>query len=355
MGKPRQKVYNSYLEILNITNHNQMNHTTMIISTAIDVLKIEAQGILHLAKKLDAAFETLVHDICASPGRVVISGIGKSGLIGRKIAATLSSTGTNAMFLHPVEAVHGDLGMVSPHDVFIAISNSGETSELNQLLPVIRDIGCRLAGFTGNPLSTMARYCDLVIDTGVEKEACPFNMTPTCSTTAQLAMGDALAIVLIEKKKFKKSDFMKSHPGGALGQRLACQVGEIMFKTAQAPCAFLGETMATALATMDRFSLGAVLVLNRDRQVLGIITDGDIRHAMARGISDFAKMPVADIMTRNPHCLGVEAYLYDALNLMEKYEITVLPIVDTKNRLQGLLHLHDILGKGSFTFNGGSQ
>ncbi len=332
-----------------------MNHITMIIPTAIDVLQIEAQSILSLAAKLDAAFETLVQDICASPGRVIISGIGKSGLIGRKIAATLSSTGTNAMFLHPVEAVHGDLGMVSPHDVFIAISNSGETSELNQLLPVIRDIGCRLAGFTGNPSSTMAGFCDLVIDTGVEKEACPFNMTPTSSTTAQLAMGDALAVVLIEKKKFKKSDFMRSHPGGALGQRLACQVGEIMFKSARAPVAFQDDTMAAALDTMDRFSLGAVFVLNRDNQVLGIITDGDIRHAIATGTTDFAQIKVADIMTENPHTLGVESYLYDALNLMEKYEITVLPIVDAAGRLEGLLHLHDILGKGSFTFNGGSQ
>ncbi len=332
-----------------------MNHTTMIIPTAIDVLQTEAQSILGLADKLDAAFETLVQDICTSPGRVIISGIGKSGLIGRKIAATLSSTGTNAMFLHPVEAVHGDLGMVSPHDVFIAISNSGETSELNQLLPVIRDIGCRLAGFTGNPSSTMAGFCDLVIDTGVEKEACPFNMTPTSSTTAQLAMGDALAIVLIEKKKFKKSDFMRSHPGGALGQRLACQVGEIMFKSTKAPIAFLDETMAAALDTMDRFSLGAVLVLNRENQVLGIITDGDIRHAIATGTTDFTQIKVADIMTENPHTLGVASYLYDALNLMEKYEITVLPIVDAAGRLEGLLHLHDILGKGSFTFNGGSQ
>lgn len=327
----------------------------MIIPTAIDVLQTEAQSILSLAAKLDTAFETLVQDICASPGRVIISGIGKSGLIGRKIAATLSSTGTNAMFLHPVEAVHGDLGMVSPHDVFIAISNSGETSELNQLLPVIRGIGCRLAGFTGNPSSTMAGFCDLVIDTGVEKEACPFNMTPTSSTTAQLAMGDALAVVLIEKKKFKKSDFMRSHPGGALGQRLACQVGEIMFTSARAPIAFENDTMAAALETMDRFSLGAVLVLNRDNQVLGIITDGDIRHAIATGITDFSQMKVADIMTENPHTLGVKSYLYDALNLMEKYEITVLPIVDAAGRLEGLLHLHDILGKGSFTFNGGSQ
>jgi arabinose-5-phosphate isomerase len=328
---------------------------TMIIHKAVDVLKIEAQSILHLAGKLNKSFETLVDDICASPGRVIISGIGKSGLIGRKIAATLSSTGTNAMFLHPVEAVHGDLGMVSSNDVFIAISNSGETSELNQLLPVIRGIGCRLAGFTGNPASTMAGFCDLIIDTGVEKEACPFNMTPTASTTAQLAMGDALAIVLIEKKKFKKSDFMKSHPGGALGQRLSCQVGEIMFRAARTPCVFIDDTMAEALETMDQFSLGAVLVINRTRQLKGIITDGDIRHAIAGGVTDFTRLPVTGLMTTNPRRLGVDAYLYDALNLMEKYEITVLPIVDGADHLEGLLHLHDILGKGSFKFNGGRQ
>jgi arabinose-5-phosphate isomerase len=327
----------------------------MIISQAKEVLKIEARGILTLAEKLDQAFETLVQDIFDSPGRVIVSGIGKSGLIGRKIAATLSSTGTNAMFLHPVEAVHGDLGMVSPHDVFLAISNSGETSELNQLLPVIRGIGCRIAGFTGNPKSTMAGYCDLIIDTGVEKEACPFNMTPTASTTAQLAMGDALAVVLIEKKKFRKTDFMRSHPGGALGRRLASRVGEIMLAADQAPYAVMEDTMTTALETMDRFSLGAVLVLDRDRHLKGIITDGDIRHAIARGITDFHQLTAGEVMTQNPRCSRVDAYLYDALNLMEKFEITVLPIVDSDNRLEGILHLHDILGKGSFKFNGGNR
>jgi arabinose-5-phosphate isomerase len=327
----------------------------MIISKARDVLNIEAQGILTLADKLDQAFETLVQNICDSPGRVIVSGIGKSGLIGRKIAATLSSTGTNAMFLHPVEAVHGDLGMVGPDDVFIAISNSGETSELNQLLPVIRGIGCRLAGFTGNPKSTMAGFCDLVIDTGVEKEACPFNMTPTASTTAQLAMGDALAVVLIEKKKFRETDFMRSHPGGALGRRLTSRVGEIMLTADQAPCAFVEDTMISALEIMDRFSLGAVLVLNQDRQLTGIITDGDIRHTIARGITDFHRLTPGDLMTRHPRCSRVDAYLYDALNLMEKFEITVLPVVDSDNRLQGILHLHDILGKGSFKFNGANR
>ena len=202
----------------------------MIIDDAVQVLKMEAQSLLDLIEKIDDGFQTLVNDICASSGRVIISGIGKSGLIGRKIAATLSSTGTNAMFLHPVEAVHGDLGMVSRKDVFIAISNSGETGELNQLLPVIREVGCRIAGFTGKPKSTMAGFCDVVIDTGVKKEACPLNMAPTCSTTAQLAMGDALAVALIKKKNFQKNDFIRSHPGGALGQRLSCKVEELMVK-----------------------------------------------------------------------------------------------------------------------------
>jgi len=327
----------------------------MIIDIAIEALKIEAQSILNLTGKIDASFEKLVNDICNSNGRVIVSGIGKSGLIGRKIAATLSSTGTNAMFLHPVEAVHGDLGMVSHDDVFIAISNSGETRELNQLLPVIRDVGCRMAGFTGDPLSTMAGFCDLVIDTGVEKEACPFNMTPTSSTTAQLAMGDALAVTLINQKQFKKSDFMKSHPGGALGQRLSCRVGEIMSEASTAPCAMVGTSMTHAIEQMDKFRLGAVIVLNKNQQLMGIITDGDIRHCLAAGTQNLDSINVEEVMTGTPQSLTSDAYLYDALNLMEKYQITVLPIVGKTNKLEGLLHLHDILGKGSFKFNGGSQ
>ncbi len=327
----------------------------MIIENAKQVLQIEADSILNLISKIDISFEQLVKDICQSRGRVIITGIGKSGLIGRKIAATLSSTGTNALFLHPVEAVHGDLGMVSRDDVVIAISNSGETSELNQLLPVIRDVGCRLAGFTGNLSSVMAGFCDLVIDTGVEKEACPLNMAPTSSTTVQLAMGDALAVALIHEKKFKKSDFMKSHPGGALGQRLSCKVGEIMFEAGIVPCVIMGTSMAAAITEMEKFRLGAVIVLNKNRQLMGIITDGDIRHCVAVGTPELGRVMVEKIMTPTPHCLGIDAFLYDALNLMEKYEITVLPIVRENNQLEGILHLHDILGKGSFKFNGGSQ
>lgn len=324
----------------------------MIIDKAKEVLQIEADSILKLKNNVTEDFEHLVNTICTATGRVVISGIGKSGLIGKKIVATLISTGTNAMFLHPVEAVHGDLGMVSKHDVFIGISNSGETGELNQLFPMIQQIGCKIAGFTGNPTSTMAGFCDLVINTGVDKEACPFNMAPTSSTTAQLAMGDALAVVLITKKKFKKSDFMKSHPGGALGQRLQCRVGEIMFEANRAPYVMESASVMDAIAQMDEYRLGAVLVLDSDKKLTGILTDGDIRHIVAQQKIDVKNQSVEAVMTKDPRSLTPDAYLYDALNLMEKYQITVLPIVDENQKLDGLLHLHDILGKGSFQYNG---
>jgi arabinose-5-phosphate isomerase len=327
----------------------------MIIQDAKDVLEIEAHCLLSLTERIGESFETLVNAICDSTGRVIISGLGKSGLIGRKIAATLSSTGTNAMFLHPVEAVHGDLGMVGPEDVFIAISNSGETEELNRLLTVIRQVGCRTAGFTGNPDSTMARACGMVIDTGVEKEACPLNMAPTSSTTAQLAMGDALAVALIKKKNFKKSDFLKSHPGGTLGQRLSYRVEQLMLAPQASPCISPGATMEEALACMDKFRLGAVVILDKDQRLEGILTDGDIRHMVASKKIEDKGIFVDTVMTRAPLALGPKAYLYHALNLMEKHEITVLPILEEDQRFKGLLHLHDILGKGSFKFNGGSQ
>lgn len=326
----------------------------MILEKAKEVLKIESDSLLELCNHLDEKFETLVQTICESPGRVVISGIGKSGLIGKKIVATLISTGTNAMFLHPVEALHGDLGMVDKTDIFIAISNSGETTELTQLVPVIKQMGLKIAGFTGNPESTLAKLCDIVIFTGVKKEACPFNMAPTASTTAQLAVGDALAVVLINKKKFKESDFIKSHPGGKLGQRLSCRVGEIMFETAKSPCIQTGAALVDAIKMIDSFSLGAVIVLDNNKCLKGIITDGDIRHCLANNPVPLNDLIVEDIMTENPISMTAESFLYDALNIMEKYQITVLPIVDHTQKISGLLHLHDILGKGSFQFNGGS-
>ncbi|MFO7752841.1 MAG: KpsF/GutQ family sugar-phosphate isomerase [Desulfobacteraceae bacterium] len=327
----------------------------MIINEAIEVLKTEAQSILDLTGYIDESFEKMVELILSSQGRVIVSGIGKSGLIGRKIVATLSSTGTRALFLHPVEAVHGDLGNVTGQDTFIAISNSGETEELNQLLPTIRELGCSIVAFTGIPESSMASLSDIVIHTGVKKEACPLGLAPTSSTTAQLAMGDALAVVLINKKKFKKDDFQKSHPGGVLGQRLSLRVRRIMFTADQSPAVPLGTGMSDAIKEVEKYKMGAVFILDPEGCLQGIVTDGDIRHMVAEVNTDFSNMAVESAMTRNPLTIFADSYLYEALNLMEKNQITVLPVVDHENRFQGMLHLHDILGKGEFKFNGGAK
>ena len=209
-----------------------------------------------------------------------------------------------------------------------------------------------MIAFTGNLESTMAKLCDMVIDTGVEKEACPLGLAPTCSTTAQLAMGDALAVVLIKKKNFKENDFKRSHPGGALGQRLSCMVKEIMNHDASFPIVAMGTTITCAIGVMEQFKLGAVLITDTVNTVLGIITDGDIRHSIARGQFDFDHMTVEDVMSYDPYTILPNAPLYDALNIMEKHEITALPVTDNSKKLCGILHLHDILGKGAFSFNG---
>lgn len=323
----------------------------MIIEQAKEVLKIEAEGILKLADRIDENFANMVELICASSGRVVVGGIGKSGIVGRKISATLNSTGTRSIFLHPVEAMHGDLGQVSPDDTFLALSNSGETGELNILLPSIRKIGCKIIAFTGNKHSTLAKSSDIVIDVGVDQEACPFGMAPTASTTALLAMGDALAVALIKKKSFTFSDFKKFHPGGALGQRLFSNVRDIMLTGDMVPSVVIGTPMADAVLEIDRLGIGATLILENDGTLAGIITDGDIRRVIAKQ-SPIFDLTVNDVMTQNPLTLKPDTPAYDALNLMEQHEITVLPIIDAGDKIQGILHLHDILGKGEFKFNG---
>ena len=324
----------------------------MIIQDAINVLKTEAQSILDLTEKIDSSFEQMVELIYASTGNVIISGIGKSGLIGKKIVATLTSTGTNSMFLHPVEAMHGDLGVVTKNDIILVISNSGETEELNRFIPSVKNLNCKLIAFTGDPNSTMATLCDIVIDTGVKKEACPLGLAPTSSTTAQLAMGDALAVTLINKKKFQEKDFEKSHPGGALGKRLASKVSEIMFPISKSPYINKGDTMGKAILEIEKYRLGAVLICENDLTLVGIITDGDIRHSVATNTMDTDTM-VDIIMTKSPQSVSADSYLHEALYIMEKFQITVLPVVDSKTKLEGILHLHDILGKGAFKFNGG--
>ena len=327
----------------------------MIINDAINVLKTEAQSILDLTDKIDSSFEKMVEEICSISGRVIISGIGKSGLIGRKIVATLASTGTNSFFLHPVEAMHGDLGMVTKNDIIIVISNSGETEELNRFIPSIKALNCKLIAFTGNTASTMANLCDIVIDTGVKKEACPLGLAPTSSTTAQLAIGDALAVTLINEKKFQKSDFEKSHPGGALGQRLTSKVGEMMLPLSKLPFVYKGIPMQKAIIEMEKYKLGAVLICDDDNTLMGIVTDGDIRHSIATNVTNFSDISVDSIMTESPQSVTADSFLHEALYIMEKFQITVLPVIDSKNKLEGILHLHDILGKGALKFNGGTK
>ena len=323
----------------------------MLIQEARQVLKIEADGILNLIDRIDHRFEQMVDAIMNSTGRVIVSGIGKSGIIGRKIAATLNSTGTRSIFLHPVEAMHGDLGMVGADDVLLAMSFSGETDELNILLPSIRTIGCTVIAMTGKMDSTLAKNSDIVIDVGVEKEACPLGLAPTASTTALLAMGDALAVVLINKKHFKSSDFKKFHPGGALGQRLSSLVRDIMLSGDAIPMVTVTTPMQDAIREMDRHGLGALIVVDENWHLTGIFTDGDLRRMIARGEPVFESSLQA-AMTPSPRSATPLSPAFDALNTMETFEITVLPIVDDQNTVIGFLHLHDILGKGEFKFNG---
>jgi len=322
-----------------------------IIQRAIDVLKIEADGIINLVDRIDDNFSNMVGLICNSNGRVIISGIGKSGIIGRKIVATLNSTGTRSIFLHPVEAMHGDLGQVTSEDIFIALSKSGETDELNILLPSIRRIGCKIVAFTGDKESDLAHHSDIVIDVAVASEACPLGLAPTASTTALLAMGDALAVVLLEKKQFKSSDFKLYHPGGFLGQRLTARIKDLMISNKSLPCVCEGTPMAEAVIAIDRGGLGAILVADQHDKLSGIITDGDIRRMVVSG-QTLAELAVEDVMTKNPRTQEENAPTYDALNIMEQHQITVLPIVDPNGAVKGILHLHDILGKGEFKFNG---
>ncbi len=323
----------------------------MSIEQAIEVLQIEARGILNLAQRINENFTQMVDMIYRSRGRVIIAGIGKSGLIGRKIVATLNSTGTRSIFLHPVEAMHGDLGIVSKEDIFIALSNSGETDELNILLPSIRNAGCPIIAFTGNTQSTLAKQSDLIIDVGVETEACPLKMVPTASTTAQLAMGDALAVVLINKRKFSPTDFKKFHPGGLIGSRLSYRVEDIMLSGDSIPRVYEGTKMETALELMDRRKLGAILILKNDDTLTGIITDGDVRRMIVQRAKIYGRN-VEKLMVKNPKAVKQSTPLYEALNTMEIHQITVLPVVDAQGRVTGILHLHDILGKGTIKFNG---
>lgn len=315
------------------------------LKQAREVLKIEAECILGLIPKLDQNFSKAVETIFGAQGRVIVSGIGKSGLIGRKIVATFTSTGTPAIFLHPVEGMHGDLGIVTKGDVLIAISNSGETAELNELIARIGPIGLPLITLTGNPKSTLGRSSDIVIDVGVAREACPFGLAPTSSTTAALAMGDALAVALTGKRNFGEKDFLKFHPGGTLGQRLMSQVKEAMITGERIPRVYAGSPALEAVNEIDRRNQGFVLITDRKDHLKGILTDGDVRRCVKRGVR-FEAIPVDDIMTTSPRAIDESATLAKTVETMETLEITTLVVTGKNNRLKGYIHLHDIFGRG---------
>lgn len=321
----------------------------MSIEEARNVLLIEEQGLAAVRQKIGVGFEQAIEILLECPSRVVITGIGKSGLIGQKIVATLNSTGTPAFFLHPVEAMHGDLGMVAATDVVIAISYSGNTVELNILLTSLKKRGVAIIAMTGGLESPLAEAADVVLDIGVPKEACPLGLAPTASTTATLAMGDALSVVLLNRKKFQESDFRRNHPGGSLGERLKVKVREVMITGSRVPTITARQSAVEAVKVLNDKNLGAVLIVNDLNEIVGILTDGDVRRYIADQES-FRGRAVADVMTPEPVCIEGEMLAADALSIMQRHEITILPIVDNQRKLAGMLHLHDLLGKGEFRF-----
>ncbi|MBU3931707.1 MAG: KpsF/GutQ family sugar-phosphate isomerase [Proteobacteria bacterium] len=315
------------------------------IRQAKEVLRIEAESIFQLIDRVGSEFSRAVDLIYGCTGRVIVAGIGKSGLIGRKIAATLTGTGTQALFLHPVEGLHGDLGIVTKDDILLAISHSGETGELNMIIESIRTLGVPRIAFTGDLSSTLARACDVVIDVGVNREACPFGLVPTSSSTAALAMGDALAVALIQKRNFQEKDFFKFHPAGSLGSRLRAKVRDVMIGGALIPHVVSGMTVLEAIREMDEKNKGFVLVTDRQETLLGILTDGDVRRLVRRE-REFRNQQIDAFMTPSPKTIRENISVAQAIEQMQREEITTLVVTDDANRLKGYIHLHDILGRG---------
>jgi len=312
------------------------------IEMARRVLQIEADAVAALGERLNGDFLRAVEMILACHGRVIVCGIGKSGHIGRKIAATLASTGTPAYFVHAAEAVHGDLGMIARDDVLIALSNSGENDELLTIVPLVKRQGGRLIAMTGNPASALAREADVHLDAGVKEEACPLNLAPTASTTAALALGDALAVALLDARGFGPEDFARSHPGGALGRRLLTHVSDVMRPAEKVPAVLETTTIVEALAAISSGGMGMVAVLAAGGQApTGIFTDGDLRRAMQK-LGDLRNTPVGQVMTRQPRSIAPGRLAVEAVQMMEDHKITQLLVVDANGRLCGALNMHDL-------------
>lgn len=317
---------------------------TRINELAKEVFDIEANSILRLKENIGENFDRAIDILYNCKGRVIVTGMGKSGLIGKKIAATLSSTGTPSYFLHPAESTHGDSGIITKDDVIIAISNSGETQELLNLLPLIKRFGVSMIGMTGKMESTLAQASDVTLDISVEREACPLNKAPTASTTATLAMGDALAVCLLEKRGFTEEDFLIFHPSGALGKGFLYKVSDLM-KTEDLPLASESDSFSKVIELITAHKLGMAMILNSKGELSGVFTDGDIRRTLMK-FPNQSNLVIKDVMTANPKNITANSYGASALNLMEKYSITALAVVDESNKPVGVIHIHDLLKAG---------
>lgn len=315
---------------------------------AVETIKMEAAAVAKLAERIDDEFAAAVEAILSTRGRVIVTGMGKSGHIGCKIAASLASTGTPSFFLHPAEAFHGDLGMVTENDIIIAISNSGETNEIINILPVIRRIGAKIISLCGRRESTLTRNADFFIDAGVEGEAGPIGLAPTCSTTAALAIGDALTVALLAERNFTAQDFAMFHPGGSLGRKLLLRVGDAMHKGEDNAIIGAEKPAREALFLMTRKGVGAISVVDEKGYFIGLVTDGDIRRSLAKS-AEFLEEPVSALMTGNPLCITADKLATEAISVMEKHKprpVTVLPVIDENKRPVGLIHITDLMKQG---------
>jgi arabinose-5-phosphate isomerase len=320
---------------------NPIQPSPKALELARQVLRIEGDAVLALVERIDDTFLQALSLILNGHGRVIVSGIGKSGHVARKIAATLASTGTPAFFVHPAEASHGDLGMITANDVLIALSNSGESEELLNILPFIKRQGAKLIAMTGNPKSTLARDADVHLNAAVAQEACPLNLAPTASTTAMMALGDALAVALLDARGFGAEDFARSHPGGPLGRRLLTRVHEVMRTGPAIPCVLVKASVAEATREISRGGIGMTVVITPGRQILGIFTDGDLRRAIVSNL-DLQALTVTDVMSVKPRLIGPDKLTAEAVEMMDKHKINQIPVADENGLLIGALNMHDL-------------
>ena len=322
--------------------NQQQSNPANPIDLAREVLLTEAHAVEALAQRLDSSFPQAVELILQCRGRVVVSGMGKSGHIGRKIASTLASTGTPAFFMHPAEASHGDLGMITAHDVVLVLSNSGESDELLTIVPMLKRMGAKLISMTGNPKSTLAKEADVHLDASVSREACPLGLAPTASTTAALALGDALALVLLDARGFSQEDFARAHPGGALGRQLLLHVSDVMRTGDGIPRVPQNVFLSAALLEMSRKGLGMTAIIDAQGKPIGIFTDGDLRRAFENGV-DVAATDIMQVMHANPRTIAPNRLAAEAVELMETHKINGLLVTDENGTLVGALNMHDLL------------